>query len=59
MCRVGFLPGRLVGKCIIHIVLMLVGENFFIEGVLADRIGSEGRMLVLIEKLLIGVASLL
>lgn len=59
MCRVGFLPGRLVGKCITHIVLMLVGENFFIEGVLVDRIGSEGRMLVLIEKLLIGVAFLL
>lgn len=59
MCRVGFPPGKLVGRCIIRIVLVLVGGNFFIGGVLVGRIGSEGRMLGLIERLLIGVAFLL
>lgn len=59
MCGAGFPPGRLVGKCIIYIMLVLVGGNFFIGGVLVDRIGSEGRMLALIERLLIGVAFLL
>lgn len=59
MCRVGFPPGKLVGKCIICIMLVLVGGNFFIGGVLVGRIGSEGRMLVPIERLLIGVVFLL
>lgn len=59
MCRVGFLLGKLAGKCIICIMLVLAGGNFFIRGVLVGRIESEGKMLVLIERLLIGVAFLL
>lgn len=59
MCRVGFLLGRLAGKCIICIMLVLVVGSFFIGGALVDRIGSGGRMLVLIERLLIGVVFLL
>lgn len=59
MCRVGFLLGKLAGKYIICIMLVLVGGSFFIRGVLVGRIESEGKMPVLIERLLIGVAFLL
>lgn len=39
-------------------MLVLVGENFFIGGVLVGHIGSEDRMLGFIERLLIEVAFL-
>lgn len=59
MYKVESLLEKLVWKCIICRTLVLVGENFFIKGVLVGRIGSEGRMLEFIGKLLKEVGFLL
>lgn len=59
MCRVEFLLGKLVGKCIICRMLVLVGGNFFIGGALVGHIENGGRMLGFIGKLWIEVVFLL
>lgn len=59
MCRVGCLLERLVLKYVTCIMLMLVGESFFIRDALADHIGIEGRMLGFIRILLIEIGFLL
>lgn len=59
MCRVGFPLGKLARRCIICIVLVLAGGSFFTGGVLVGHIGSGGRMLVLIGRLLIEIVFLL
>lgn len=59
MYRVGCSLGRLVWRYVICIVLVLVGENFFIEDALVGHIEIEDRMLGFIEMLLIEIMFLL